>query len=183
MARASLAWGNLIIRPFCDRSDSAPPVICVKGNVKLFQSRLIAMVGSRNASISGHKVADQFARDLGMEGFGIVSGLARGIDTTAHKASIKTGTIAVFAGGIDRIFPEENISLAQEIVENNGIIMTEAPIGWQPTARDFPKRNRIIAGLSLAVIIVEAAKRSGTLITARNANEAGRWCWQFPVPH
>ena len=109
-----------------------------------------------------------------------MSGLARGIDASAHKAALRTGTIAVFAGGVDRPFPEENVPLSQSIIENNGALISEMPIGWKPRNIDFPRRNRIIAGMSLGVLVIEAARRSGSLITARLANESGRFVFATP---
>lgn len=161
-------------------SDQSPPVICVKGNTDILAEKAVGIVGSRNCSVAGSKLAQRFASQLGEEGFAIVSGLARGIDTAAHRASLLTGTIAVFAGGIDHIFPEENEDLAAAIIDNGGICISEMPIGWQPKAIDFPRRNRIVTGLSLGVIVVEAAKRSGSLITARLANETGRVVMAIP---
>ncbi len=160
--------------PLLRQLEQAPPVLCVKGNTEIFHSSAVAIVGSRNASISGLKLTERFSKQLGEKGRIIVSGLARGIDTAAHKAALQTGTIAVFAGGLDCIYPEENQQLAFDIVENGGALVTEMPMGWKPRAQDFPRRNRIVTGLSAGVLVIEAAKRSGSLITARLANEAGR---------
>src|SRR5690606_33759820 len=118
--------------------------------------------------------------DLGAAGYTVVSGLARGIDAAAHRASLASGTVAVLAGGLDQIYPEENIPLAHEIVANNGMLLTEMPLGWEPRARDFPRRNRLVSGLSLGVLVVEAAKRSGSLITARLALEQNREVFAIP---
>src|SRR5690606_25698844 len=118
--------------------------------------------------------------DLGAAGYTVVSGLARGIDAAAHRASLATGTVAVLAGGLDRIYPEENVPLAEEIVAQGGALMTEMPIDWEPRARDFPRRNRLVSGLSLGVVVVEAAKRSGSLITARLALEQNREVFAIP---
>ena len=161
-------------------TDSAPPLLCVKGNTSLFEEKAMAIVGSRNASISGLRITERFSTQLGDSGYAIVSGLARGIDTAAHKAALKTGTIAIFAGGIDQVFPEENLGLAEQIIESGGAIASEMPIGWQPRAKDFPRRNRIVTGICSAVLVVEAAKRSGSLITARLANEMGRLVLAVP---
>jgi DNA processing protein len=120
------------------------------------------------------------ARGLGDEGFAVASGLARGIDAAAHEASLATGTIAVFAGGIDRVYPPEHAMLAEAIASGGGAVLTEAPFGLEPRARDFPRRNRIVSGLSLGVVVVEAAERSGTLITARFAGEQGRIVFAVP---
>jgi len=155
-------------------NDHSPPLICIKGNAEILSKQIISIVGSRNASIAGLKLAERFAKELGDADYICASGLARGIDTQVHKASMKTGTIAVFAGGLDTIFPEENTHLAKNIVENHGVLLSEMPIGWKPRSQDFPRRNRIVAGLAQAVLVVEAAKRSGSLITARLATELGR---------
>src|SRR5204863_5974487 len=130
-------------------------------------------VGARNASAAGIRLAGRLARDLGSAGLMIVSGLARGIDAAAHRASLDTGTIAVLAGGQDRIYPSEHVDLAEKILEH-GAAVTEMPLGWDPRPRDFPRRNRLISGLSVGVVVVEAAQRSGSLITARFALEQGR---------
>ncbi|MEM9329697.1 MAG: DNA-processing protein DprA [Pseudomonadota bacterium] len=161
-------------------ADSGPPLLCVKGNVGILKQKAVAIVGSRNASISGLKVAERFSMQLGEHGYTVVSGLARGIDTAAHAAAIKSSTAAVFAGGVDVVFPPENEKLAEELLANQGAIVSEMPMGWQPRAKDFPRRNRIITGLSRAVIVVEAARKSGSLITARMANDSGRLVMAVP---
>jgi DNA processing protein len=140
---------------------------------------MIAMVGSRNASAAGLKFAERLARELGEAGFVVASGLARGIDAAAHRASLGTGTVAVLAGGQDRIYPEQHIGLLESILPE-GAAISEMPLGWEPRAQDFPRRNRLISGLSLGVVIVEAAKRSGSLITARMALEQGREVFAVP---
>jgi DNA processing protein len=140
---------------------------------------MVAMVGSRNASGAGLKFTQMIARELGEAGFVVVSGLARGIDAAAHKASLATGTIAVLAGGQDRIYPAEHASLLDAILPA-GSALSEMPLGWEPRASDFPRRNRLISGLSLGVVIVEAAKRSGSLITARCALDQGREVFAVP---
>jgi DNA processing protein len=122
----------------------------------------------------------QIARDLGEAGLAVVSGLARGIDAAAHEAALATGTVAVFAGGLDRPYPAENVNLAERIVNDGGAHLTEMPMGWEPRARDFPRRNRIISGLALGVVVVEAAHRSGTLITARAGADQGRLVFAVP---
>lgn len=160
--------------------DQAPPLVCVKGDTAIAAQSPIAIVGSRNASISGMKLASRFASALGQAGCTIVSGLARGIDATAHAASLNTGTVAVFAGGLDCPFPPENKQLAKDITAEGGLLVSEMPMGWKPRGRDFPRRNRIIAGMSLGVLVIEAAKRSGSLITARLANEMGRQVFAVP---
>ena len=139
----------------------------------------VAVVGSRNASAAGMKLTQIFARGLSEAGFAVVSGLARGIDAAAHRASLGNGTIAVLAGGQDRIYPPEHGDLLDEILPA-GVAITEMPLGWEPRARDFPRRNRLISGLALGVVIVEAAKRSGSLITARLALEQGREVFAVP---
>lgn len=159
--------------------DDPPPLVAIRGNLEIFQHPLVAIVGSRNASAAGLKFAGQIARDLGEAGFGIVSGLARGIDAAAHRAGIATGTVAVLAGGHDRIYPSEHTDLLNALLENGGAV-SEMPFGWEPRARDFPRRNRLISGLSAGVVIVEAAQRSGSLITARLAGEQGREVFAVP---
>lgn len=151
----------------------APPLITVLGDLTLCEKPCIAMVGARNASAAGSRIANTLAHDLGEAGFVIVSGLARGIDTAAHSGAIKTGTIAVIAGGIDNIYPVQNTDLRNQIADA-GLIISEAPFGHEPRAKDFPRRNRLITGLSLGVVVVEAAQRSGSLISARCAAEQGR---------
>ncbi len=153
--------------------DDAPPVLSVIGNTGLLNASCIAMVGARNASLNGKKFAEKLARDLGERGQVVVSGLARGIDTAAHTGALGTGTIAVVAGGIDVVYPEENQKLYDAICES-GLVIAESPFGQKPFAQSFPKRNRIVSGLSKAVIVVEATMRSGSLITARLAGEQGR---------
>ena len=157
----------------------APPIIYVRGEPTLFEKTAIAIVGARNASAVGRKMARSLAADLGAHGIVIVSGLARGIDGAVHETSLGTGTIAVVAGGVDIIYPPEHAGLTQDIAKQ-GIVMSECPIGYRPTGRDFPKRNRLISGLSYGIIVVEAATRSGTLITARCALEQGREVFAVP---
>jgi DNA processing protein len=166
--------------PWLRQSDSAPPLLAVLGSTQSLAKPVISIVGSRNASAVGRKMAAILARDLGERGFTIASGLARGIDTSAHQASLQTGTIAVFAGGLDVIYPPENTDLVDQVLEHDGVLVGEMPLGWQPRARDFPRRNRIIAGLGLATIVVEAAERSGSLITARMALEQNREVMAVP---
>jgi len=159
--------------------DDAPPLLGVRGNTSVLTQHMIALVGSRNASAAGVKFAERIARELGAAGFVIVSGLARGIDAGAHRASLGSGTVAVLAGGQDQIYPPENVPLLEQILPN-GAAVTEMPLGWQPRAADFPRRNRLISGLSVGVVIVEAAQRSGSLITARMAGEQGREVFAVP---
>lgn len=159
--------------------DPPPPVISVMGSTHLLTRKAVAIVGSRNASAAGAKIAATLARDLGRAGFTIVSGLARGIDTAAHRASLETGTVAVVGGGLDVFYPEENRALQGEIAKR-GALVAEMPLGTQPRGKLFPRRNRVISGLSLATVVVEAAMRSGSLITARFALEQGRDVFAVP---
>lgn len=153
--------------------DSAPPLIAIRGNSKALSAPSVAIVGSRNASAAGLQMAQRLARDLSEAGFVIVSGLARGIDAVAHKASLSRGTVAVLGGGHDRIYPAEHEGLLEAMLEQ-GAVVSEMPMGWEPRGRDFPRRNRIVSGMASGVVLVEAARRSGSLITARFALEQGR---------
>jgi DNA processing protein len=159
--------------------DDAPPLIAVRGHSAALNLPMVAVVGSRNASGAGVKFTQRIARELGQSGFAIVSGLARGIDAAAHRATLESGTIAVLAGGLDHVYPPEHEDLLEAILDT-GAALSEMPFGWEPRARDFPRRNRLISGLSLGVLIVEAAKRSGSLITARFALEQGREVFAVP---
>jgi DNA processing protein len=159
--------------------DDAPPLIAIRGETSVLSLPLVAIVGSRNASAAGVKITERLTRGLCAAGFAIASGLARGIDAAAHRASIATGTVAVLAGGQDRVYPPEHIDLLDDIL-TTGAALTEMPLGWEPRARDFPRRNRLISGLSLGVVIVEAAKRSGSLITSHLALEQGREVFAVP---
>ncbi|RUM21278.1 DNA-protecting protein DprA [Rhizobium vallis] len=160
--------------------DGAPPLLAVKGALSAARQPAVGIVGSRNASVVGAKFAAMVARDCGRAGYNVVSGLARGIDTSAHRASLDTGTIAALAGGLDQPYPPENIGLLEEITGSNGLAVSEMPFGWEPRARDFPRRNRLIAGIALGLVVVEAAERSGSLITARLAGEFGRLVFAVP---
>jgi DNA processing protein len=151
----------------------APPILWALGDTTLLERPIIAMVGTRNASSLGARMARRLAADLGAAGYVVASGLARGIDALAHAATLETGTIAVHAGGLDVIYPAENTKLAQDMVKT-GLRLSEQPFGLDPQARHFPRRNRIVSGLAQAVIVVEAATRSGSLITARLALDQGR---------
>lgn len=163
------------------QSEIAPPLITVLGNPEVLQRTTISIVGARNASMVGIKMARQLAQKLGAADRAVVSGLARGIDKAAHEASVETGTVAVLAGGIDQPYPPENISLYREISESGtSCIVTEMAFGTKPRSRDFPRRNRIIAAMSMGLIVVEAAQRSGSLITARLAAEYGRIVFAVP---
>ncbi|MEL6582275.1 MAG: DNA-processing protein DprA [Pseudomonadota bacterium] len=158
----------------------APPVIWALGEIGLLDQPMVALVGARNASALGQRMAARLAEGLGEAGFSVVSGLARGIDRAAHFASLEHGTIAVLAGGIDVIYPTQNADLADRIRNASGLFLSEEPPGLQPLARHFPKRNRIISGLSKAVVLIEAAARSGSLITARTALDQGREVMAVP---
>jgi DNA processing protein len=174
-----VAIGEADYPPRLQAIDDAPPLLAVRGNRAVFALPAVAIVGSRNASAAGLKITQRLAHGLGEAGFATVSGLARGIDAAAHRFSLETGTIAVLAGGLDRLYPPEHAELVEEILPA-GIVLSEMPFGWEPRARDFPRRNRLISGLSLGVVIVEAAKRSGSLITARLALEQGREVFAVP---
>ncbi|MBO1903824.1 DNA-processing protein DprA [Microvirga sp. 3-52] len=160
--------------------DTAPPLITLRGSADLLARPSVAIVGSRNASASGLTFAERLSRQLGEAGYVVVSGLARGVDTKAHKATLETGTVAVLAGGQDRVYPAQNEPLLQAIVEQGGAVISEMPMDWEPRGRDFPRRNRIVSGLSYGVVVVEAARRSGSLITARFALEQGREVFAVP---
>lgn len=151
----------------------APPMLWLRGDATLLQRPMIAIVGARNASALGNRMARAMTRELAATGFVVVSGLARGIDASAHHAALKSGTIAVFAGGVDIIYPAENSQLGHDIA-SKGLCVSEHPPGFAPRARHFPTRNRIVSGLSRAVIVIEAAAKSGSLITARTALDQGR---------
>jgi DNA processing protein len=161
-------------------AEQAPWVLTVQGDPALLAGRLVGMVGARNASAGGRKLAREIASELAAEGVGVVSGLARGIDTAAHEGAITRGaTIAVIATGIDVVYPAENDALARAIAES-GVIVTERPLGAKPQASQFPRRNRLISGLAQGVLVVEAAPRSGSLITARFAADQGREVMAVP---
>ncbi len=159
--------------------DDAPPLLAVRGNAAALALPMVAMVGARNASAAGIRVAERLARELGEAGFVIVSGLARGIDAAAHRMSMESGTVAVLAGGHDCIYPAEHADLLEHLLAT-GAAVSEMPMGWEPRARDFPRRNRLISGLAVGVVVVEAARRSGSLITARMALEQGREVFAVP---
>jgi len=159
--------------------DSPPPIIMIKGREELAGKPIFAVVGARNASAVGMKLTANFVQDLCAGGLVIASGLARGIDTAAHTTALKTGTIGVIAGGIDCIYPKENAALQQQISEQ-GLLIAESPPGVAPKSQHFPRRNRLVSGISLGVLVVEAALRSGSLITARLAGEQGREVFAVP---
>ncbi|MDQ0998984.1 DNA processing protein [Phyllobacterium ifriqiyense] len=165
---------------YLKQCDNPPPLVAIKGNPDVFRLPPVAIVGARNASLVGIKFARTIARELGEVGFATISGLARGIDTAAHEASLHHGTVAAMAGGLDHPYPPENLGLYKAIPEHGGAVISEMPLGWEPRARDFPRRNRIIAALSLGLVVVEAAERSGSLISARLAGELGRLVFAVP---
>ncbi len=162
------------------QTEDAPPVLTVCGNLNALAQKSFAVVGTRNASINGRKMAQDIAARIGAAGYYIVSGMARGIDSCAHQAALESGTIAVLAGGVDVIYPKENTELYHKILENSGAVIAENPPGTQPQARHFPRRNRIISGLSLGTLVVEASLRSGSLITARLTLEQNRELFCIP---
>lgn len=166
--------------PALRRIDGAPPLIAAIGDLALATRASVGIVGARNASVSGAKMAARMARELGAAGYVIVSGFARGIDAAAHRASMESGTIAALAGGLDQPYPPENAELYSEICAGNGLAISEMPMGWEPRARDFPRRNRLIAGVALGLVVIEAAERSGSLITARRAADFGRLVFAVP---
>ena len=173
------ALGEYDYPPLLKQIEDAPPLICVKGNAELFRLPTIAVVGARNASVIGRKFTRQLCTELGRQGFVVVSGLARGIDTACHEAALDTGTVAVTAGGVDVIYPPENAELHEKIAERGAVISEMVP-GLRPQAKHFPRRNRLISGMCYGSIVVEAAKRSGSLITARFALEQGREVFAVP---
>lgn len=185
MERVESLGGRLIAAceaeypPFLAQIPDAPPLLCVAGKSAFLSLDAIAIVGARNASAVGRKLARMLAGQLGEAGYLVVSGLARGIDTAAHEAAMNSQTAAVVAGGIDHFYPPENEQLQKQIAEDH-VIVSEMPPGTIPRAEHFPRRNRIISGLSRAVIVVEAALRSGSLITARMAAEQGRDVFAVP---
>ncbi|MDB5503113.1 MAG: putative processing protein DprA [Tardiphaga sp.] len=176
---ALLAPGEAGYPPRLAGIEDAPPLLGVRGTADALMRPMIAIVGSRNASAAGLKFAAKLAHDLGDAGFVIASGLARGIDQAAHRATVRSGTLAVLAGGHDKIYPPEHEDLLFAILEQGGAI-SEMPLGHVPRARDFPRRNRLISGASLGVVVIEAAHRSGSLITARSAAEQGREVFAVP---
>ncbi len=174
-----IARGEPAYPPLLAAIDDAPPLISVRGDPRMLGRRAVAVVGSRNASLNGRRIAASLAAALGEAGIVVVSGLARGIDAAAHQATLATGTVAVVAGGVDVVYPPESAALHAEIAAR-GAIVSELPPGVQPQARHFPRRNRLISGLALGVVVVEAALRSGSLITARMALEQGREVFAVP---
>ncbi len=174
-----IALGETGYPPLLRHIHGAPPILCVKGNLDLFQNPALAIVGARNASAIGLKLARTMAAGMAQAGYTIVSGLARGIDTAAHHASLDSGTISVLAGGLDIIYPPENKPLYERIGAD-GLLVSEMGLGFKPRARDFPRRNRIVSGLSAGTLVIEAARRSGSLITSRLAHEQNREVFAVP---
>lgn len=168
-----ITTADTVYPPLLRQINDPPPVLSILGNTENLPRPAIAMVGARNASTNGARFASKLAEGLAAESFSIVSGLARGIDAAVHASTIKTGTVAVVAGGVDVVYPREHNDLYRAIVEHS-VVIAEMPFGMQPTARHFPHRNRIIAGMSAATVVVEAAHRSGSLITARYAADFSR---------
>jgi DNA processing protein len=174
-----VAWGEPDYPPALTAVEDAPPLLSVLGQPALLRRPAIAVVGARNASLNGRRFARDLALQLGQSGLAVVSGFARGIDAAAHEGALPSGTVAVLAGGIDILYPEENRALRAAILEQ-GVLIAEMPVGTVPKARHFPRRNRIISGSALGVVVVEAALRSGSLITARLALEQGREVFAVP---
>ena len=174
-----IALGEPAYPPALAAIDDPPPVIALRGRADVLASDCIAVVGARNASANGLHFAEQLAADLGTAGLTVVSGMARGIDARAHAGALATGTVAVMGGGVDVLYPKENRSLFERLLAE-GTVVAEAPLGTEPIGRHFPRRNRIISGLSRGVVIVEGAARSGSLITARLALEQGREVMAVP---
>jgi DNA processing protein len=174
-----VCWGEPVYPSALSAIEDAPPILSVLGRAELLDQPMIAVVGARNASANGRRLARELATGLGQGGLVVVSGLARGIDAAAHLGGIETGTVAVVAGGVDIVYPEENRGL-YDALRRQGAIVAELPLGSEPQARHFPRRNRIISGMALGVLVVEAAARSGSLITARYALEQGREVFAVP---
>jgi len=174
-----LIVGDSAYPPLLAAIEDAPPVLIACGAAHLLERPTLAIVGARNASSAGRRLTERLSREIAEAGVAVISGLARGIDTAAHKGALAAGTVAVVAGGLDVIYPRENADLQRAIGER-GLLISDEPLGTQPQARHFPKRNRIISGLSLGVLVVEAAHRSGSLITARLAGEQGREVFAIP---
>ena len=185
LARLEAAEGYLIALcepgypPALAALEDAPPVLGCRGHAHLLPRPAIAIVGARNASANGRRLARQLAAELGEAGFLVASGLARGIDAAAHEGALETGTAAVVAGGVDVIYPEENSGLYEEI-RARGVLISEIAVGTLPQARHFPRRNRLISGMSRGTLVIEAAVRSGSLITARFAADQGREVFAVP---
>ena len=167
--------------PLLEMQEDAPPVLALLGDSAALEPRAVALVGARNASAAGRRIAETLGEALAAEGLAVVSGLARGIDAAAHLGALRRGrTVACVAGGLDQPYPAENAALQARIADEGGAVLAEAPLGTAPLARHFPRRNRIVAALSLGVVVIEAAMRSGSLITARMALEGGRELFAVP---
>jgi len=175
-----VAVGEPDYPPMLRHIHGPPPLLAILGAGDILRRDAVAIVGARNASAPGRTLTGKLAGELGRAGYVVVSGLARGIDAAAHAAALETGTIAVLAGGLDRIYPDQNLPLAEDILANAGALVSEMPLGHIPRARDFPRRNRLISGIARGVVIIEAAKRSGSLITARFALEQNREVFAVP---
>lgn len=181
-ARMGVRWlplGDPDYPPLLREVDAAPPLLAMRGQASVLARPAVAMVGSRNASAAGLAFTERMARGVAQADYVVVSGLARGIDARAHQATLQTGTIAVLAGGHDRLYPADHGALLDRILEH-GAALTEMPMGWEPRGRDFPRRNRLVAGLAMGTVVIEAARRSGSLITARFAVEHGREVFAVP---
>jgi DNA processing protein len=174
-----IALGEPDYPPALQQIDSAPPILALRGRADVLRKAAVAIVGSRNASAAGLTFAERLARGLGQAGYVIVSGLARGIDQRAHAASLETSGVGVLAGGHAKPYPADAVPLMERMVES-GAILSEMPIEWEPRGRDFPRRNRIVSGLALGVVVVEAARGSGSLITARFALDQNRQVFAVP---
>jgi DNA processing protein len=173
------ALGEPEYPPLLRQIDSAPPVLAFAGREEALQQPAVAIVGSRNASAAGLTFADRLARGLGQAGYVVVSGLARGIDQRAHAATLETGAVGVLAGGHAKPYPSEAVPLIARIIEA-GAVLSEMPIEWEPRGRDFPRRNRIVSGLALGTVVIEAARGSGSLITAKFALDQNRQVFAVP---
>ena len=174
-----LCWGEPLYPELLAAVEDAPPVLTVLGRPELLAAPIVAVVGARNASANGRRLGRELAAGLGEAGVVVASGMARGIDAAAHLGALDSGTVAVLAGGADIVYPEENRGL-YDAMRERGAILAELPLGAEPQARHFPRRNRIISGLALGVVVVEAAAKSGSLITARYALEQGREVFAVP---
>lgn len=174
-----VCWGEPLYPNALAAVEDAPPVLTVLGRPEMLLAPMVAVVGARNASANGRRLAQGLAAGLGEAGIVVISGLARGIDAAAHLGALATGSVAVVAGGVDIVYPEENRGL-YDALAGDGAVVAELPLGAEPQARHFPRRNRIISGMALGVVVVEAAAKSGSLITARYALEQGREVFAVP---
>jgi len=174
-----MCWGEPLYPKALEAVEGSPPILTLLGQPELLAAPIVAVVGARNASANGRRLAQDISAGLGEEGIVVASGMARGIDAAAHAGALATGSIAVVAGGVDIVYPEENRGLYQALAAQ-GAVVAELPLGTEPQARHFPRRNRIISGMALGVVVVEAAAKSGSLITARFALEQGREVFAVP---